>query len=44
MANYYSNNIAFYSKDRAVLQDLFTKINDVLDNTNTHSIEVVNLF
>lgn len=38
MANYCSNNIAFYSKDRAVLQDLFTKINDVLDNTNTHSI------
>ena len=38
MANYCSNNIAFYSKDRAALQDLFTKINDVLDNTNTHSI------
>lgn len=38
MANYCSNNIAFYSKDRAVLQDLFTKINDVLDNTNNHSI------
>ena len=38
MANYCSNNIAFYSKDRATLQDLFTKINDVLDNTNTHSV------
>ena len=38
MANYCSNNIAFYSKDRAALQDLFAKINDVLDNTNNHSI------
>lgn len=38
MANYCSNNIAFYSKDRALLQDLFTKINDVLDNTNNHSV------
>ena len=38
MANYCSNNIAFYSKDRTLLQDLFTKINDVLDNTNNHSI------
>lgn len=38
MANYCSNSIAFYSKDKAVLAKLFDNINNILDNTKDRSI------
>lgn len=38
MANYCSNSIAFYSKDKAVLTELFDKINNILDNTKDRSV------